>query len=238
MKANSNQSVIAHLRRRKAPASTWSRRANCAARSPPAAPPERIVFAGVGKTAREIALALDTGIFCFNVESEPELDADLGDRHGQGADRRDRDPHQSRRRRQDPRQDHHRQGREQVRHPLRPGARGLCPRRRPARHPGRRRRHAYRQPDHRPRPLSTRPMSASPIWSATLRADGHAIDHVDAGGGLGIPYRLDDPPPPEPAAYGEIVRRRLGNLGAPHPVRAGPALRRQCRHPRHRGRSM
>ena len=49
---------------------------------------------------------------------------------------------------------------------------------------------------------------------ATLRADGHAIDHVDAGGGLGIPYRLDDPPPPEPAAYGEIVRRRLGNLGA------------------------
>jgi diaminopimelate decarboxylase len=47
-----------------------------------------------------------------------------------------------------------------------------------------------------------------------LRADGHAIDHVDAGGGLGIPYRLDDPPPPEPAAYGEIVRRRLGNLGA------------------------
>ena len=46
-----------------------------------------------------------------------------------------------------------------------------------------------------------------------LRADGHQIDHVDAGGGLGIPYRLDDPPPPEPAAYGEIVRRRLGNLG-------------------------
>ncbi len=46
-----------------------------------------------------------------------------------------------------------------------------------------------------------------------LRADGHTIDHVDAGGGLGIPYRLDDPPPPEPSAYGEIVRRRLGNLG-------------------------
>jgi diaminopimelate decarboxylase len=48
----------------------------------------------------------------------------------------------------------------------------------------------------------------------TLRAEGHAIDHVDAGGGLGIPYKLDDPPPPEPAAYGEIIRRRLGNLGA------------------------
>jgi diaminopimelate decarboxylase len=47
-----------------------------------------------------------------------------------------------------------------------------------------------------------------------LRADGHVIDHVDAGGGLGIPYRLDDPPPPAPAAYAEIIRRRLGNLGA------------------------
>jgi diaminopimelate decarboxylase len=47
-----------------------------------------------------------------------------------------------------------------------------------------------------------------------LRGDGHVIDHVDAGGGLGIPYRLDDPPPPEPAAYGDVVRRKLGNLGA------------------------
>src|SRR5262249_48812953 len=47
-----------------------------------------------------------------------------------------------------------------------------------------------------------------------LREDGHTIDHLDASGGLGIPYRLDDPPPPEPAAYAEIVRRRLGNLGA------------------------
>ncbi len=47
-----------------------------------------------------------------------------------------------------------------------------------------------------------------------LRDAGHDIDHVDAGGGLGIPYRLDDPPPPDPAAYAEIIRRRLGNLGA------------------------
>src|SRR6185295_11614068 len=47
-----------------------------------------------------------------------------------------------------------------------------------------------------------------------LRSHGHEIDHIDAGGGLGIPYRLDDPPPPDPAAYAEIIRRRLGNLGA------------------------
>ena len=29
-----------------------------------------------------------------------------------------------------------------------------------------------------------------------LRADGHTIGHVDLGGGLGIPYREDNEPPP------------------------------------------
>jgi diaminopimelate decarboxylase len=36
--------------------------------------PERIVFSGVGKTADEIARALEVGIYCFNVESEAELE--------------------------------------------------------------------------------------------------------------------------------------------------------------------
>lgn len=36
--------------------------------------PSRIVFSGVGKTDEEIALALEKGIFCFNIESVPELD--------------------------------------------------------------------------------------------------------------------------------------------------------------------
>lgn len=36
--------------------------------------PRKCVFAGVGKTEREIAFALTTGIYCFNVESEPELE--------------------------------------------------------------------------------------------------------------------------------------------------------------------
>ncbi len=38
-------------------------------------PPSRIVYASVGKRAQEIRDALSTGIFCFNVESEPELEA-------------------------------------------------------------------------------------------------------------------------------------------------------------------
>lgn len=36
--------------------------------------PAKVVFSGVGKTESEIAFALNTGIKCFNVESEPELD--------------------------------------------------------------------------------------------------------------------------------------------------------------------
>lgn len=36
--------------------------------------PEKIVFAGVGKTDKEIAYALSIGIGCFNVESLPELE--------------------------------------------------------------------------------------------------------------------------------------------------------------------
>lgn len=37
-------------------------------------PPERIVFSGVGKTAEEMRLALDHGIYQFNLESEPEAE--------------------------------------------------------------------------------------------------------------------------------------------------------------------
>jgi diaminopimelate decarboxylase len=38
------------------------------------ADPRRIVFSGVGKTAAEMELALNTGILCFNVESAAELE--------------------------------------------------------------------------------------------------------------------------------------------------------------------
>lgn len=38
------------------------------------ADPKKVVFSGVGKTADEMKLALEVGIFCFNVESAPELE--------------------------------------------------------------------------------------------------------------------------------------------------------------------
>src|ERR1700739_3761926 len=73
MKANSNQAVIATLARLGAGADVVSegelKRARAAG-----IPKNKIMFSGVGKTARELALAVDEGIFCVNVESEPELE--------------------------------------------------------------------------------------------------------------------------------------------------------------------
>jgi diaminopimelate decarboxylase len=47
----------------------------------------------------------------------------------------------------------------------------------------------------------------------TLRADGHALAHVDVGGGLGIPYRTDNAPPPLPDAYAAVVAKHIKPLG-------------------------
>ena len=46
-----------------------------------------------------------------------------------------------------------------------------------------------------------------------LRASGIEIQTIDLGGGLGVPYRRDNDPPPSPAAYGEVVKRTVGGLG-------------------------
>ena len=48
----------------------------------------------------------------------------------------------------------------------------------------------------------------------TLRPTATQIEHVDLGGGLGIPYRTDNDPPPLPDAYAEIVRKRMSRSSA------------------------
>ncbi len=74
VKANSNQAVIATLARQGAGADVVSegemRRALAAG-----VPPEKIVFAGVGKSKAELAAGLEAGILQFNVESLSELQA-------------------------------------------------------------------------------------------------------------------------------------------------------------------
>jgi diaminopimelate decarboxylase len=47
-----------------------------------------------------------------------------------------------------------------------------------------------------------------------LRADGHAISRIDLGGGLGVPYRTDNIPPPDPAQYGALATAITREAGA------------------------
>ena len=230
MKANSNQAVIATLAKLGAGADVVSegelKRARAAG-----IPADKIMFSGVGKTARELALAVDEGILCVNVESEPELELLSSIAAAKG-----RTAHISVRVNPDVdakthAQDRHRQGREQVRHPDQPRARGLCAcgaSCRASRSPASTCISAARSP------ISSRSTTPSRCWPtscATLRADGHTIAHVDLGGGLGIPYRDDNEPPPHPDAYAEIVKRATRDLDCTADLRAGPADRRQCRHP-------
>jgi len=212
MKANSNQSVIRTFIKAGAGVDVVSegelRRAFAAGASP-----DKIVFAGVAKTAREIAFAVDAGILCFNVESEPELARVSEIASSKGATAAiavrvnpDIDP---------------------LTHAKVATGRGESK----FGIPYERARDVYAAAANLPgikvagvdMHIGSQITDLAPYDAAyerladlvrALREDGHAIDHVDAGGGLGIPYRLDDPAPPDPAAYGEIIRRRLGNLGA------------------------
>ncbi|MEJ0013956.1 MAG: diaminopimelate decarboxylase [Bauldia sp.] len=211
-KANSNQSVIATFVKEGAGIDVVSegelRRALAAG-----APPDRIVFSGVAKTAREIAFALDTGILCFNVESEPELEriseiaaakgatAAIAIRINPDVDARTHAKITT--------------GKAENKFGI-PYARARDVYARAAELPGIRISGVDMH-------IGSQITDLAPFDAAyglladlvrDLRAEGHEIDHVDAGGGLGIPYRLDDPPPPDPKAYAEIIRRRLGNLGA------------------------
>jgi len=212
VKANSNQAIVRTLVEAGAGLDVVSegelRRALAAG-----CPPERIVFAGVGKTPREIAFAVDTGILCFNIESEPELRSISAIASAKG-----RIAAVSLRINPDIDARTHKKittGRAENKFGI-PASRAREVYRLAADLPGLR---ACGVDMH----IGSQITDLAPFDAAyelladlvrALRSDGHAIDHVDAGGGLGIPYRLDDPPPPPPSEYGEIIRRRLGNLGA------------------------
>jgi len=46
-----------------------------------------------------------------------------------------------------------------------------------------------------------------------LRTAGHKIEHLDMGGGLGVPYHTGNDIPPSPQAYATVVRETVGDLG-------------------------
>ncbi|MBM2577443.1 diaminopimelate decarboxylase [Jannaschia sp. Os4] len=55
----------------------------------------------------------------------------------------------------------------------------------------------------------------------SLRADGHSIERLDLGGGLGIPYARSNAAPPVPSEYGQVIRDEVGHLGCEIEIEPG-----------------
>jgi diaminopimelate decarboxylase len=210
MKANSNQAVIATLARLGAGADVVSggelKRALAAG-----VRPEKIMFSGIGKTADELAAAVDTGILCINVESEPELELLSAISASKG-----RTTCISVRVNPDVDARTHAKiatGKSENKFGI-PISRA----REVYAHAGKLKGVRVAGVDMH---IGSQITDLQPFDDAfallsefvrTLRADGHAIEHVDLGGGLGIPYREDNEPPPDPAAYAAIVKRATRGL--------------------------
>jgi diaminopimelate decarboxylase len=212
VKANSNQAVLKTLARLGSGMDVVSGGELLRALTA-GVPGSRITFSGVGKTADEIENALEADILCFNVESESELDLLSSIASARGATAKialrvnpdvDAMTHAK-----------ISTGKSENKFGI-PFERARAVYAHAARLPG----IAVSGVDMH---IGSQITDVAPFDAAfallaelvvTLRADGHVIDHVDVGGGLGIPYRLDNAPPPLPDAYAEIVRRHIGPLGA------------------------
>jgi len=211
MKANSNQAVIRTLARCGAGMDIVSegelRRALAAG-----VPADRITFSGVGKTRAEIALALRAGVFCFNVESEPEL-AEISD----VARELDATANIALRVNPDVDAKTHAKistGKAENKFGV-PISRAREIYKHAAALPGV---HVSGVDMH----IGSQITDLAPFENAfllladlvaELRSDGHVIDHVDLGGGLGIPYRPgEDPDSYHPDRYADVVRRTVGHL--------------------------
>jgi diaminopimelate decarboxylase len=211
MKANSNQAVIRTLGKLGAGADVVSegelRRALAAG-----IPASKVLFSGVGKTAGEMDFALAAGIRCFNVESLPELEllsaravatghvAPVSLRINPDVDART----------------HRKISTGKAENKF-----GIS---------WKDARAAYARAASLPglkvtgidMHIGSQITDLQPFDDAiallielvgTLRADGHALAHVDVGGGLGIPYRTDNAPPPLPDAYAAVVAKHIKPLG-------------------------
>ncbi len=210
MKANSNQAVIATLARLGAGADVVSEGELLRARAA-GVPPQKIMFSGVGKTARELALAVDQGILCVNVESEAELELLAAIAAGKG-----RTAEISIRVNPDVDPKTHAKiatGKAENKFGI-PISRAREVYARAAKLKGVR---VAGVDMH----IGSQITELDPFGDAfalladfvrTLRADGHTIRHVDLGGGLGIPYRGDNEPPPDPQAYAAVVKRATRDL--------------------------
>ncbi len=174
-------------------------------------PGERIVFSGVGKTPSEMRQALEGGIRQFNVESEPELEAlsavatamgvvaPIALRVNPDVDAKTHEKIST--------------GRKEDKFGV-PLGRARAIYARAAALPGIR---VIGIDMH----IGSQLTELAPFEAAytkmadltrALRADGHVIERLDLGGGLGIPYTRSNEAPPLPTEYGAMVKRVLGDL--------------------------
>jgi diaminopimelate decarboxylase len=211
LKANSNQAVIATLARLGAGADVVSEGELLRARKA-GVPPEKIMFSGVGKTARELALAVEQNVLCVNVESEAELELLATIAAGKG-----RTVDISLRVNPDIDAKTHAKiatGKAENKFGI-PISRAREVYARAAKLKGVR---VAGVDMH----IGSQITELDPFGDAftlladfvrALRGDGHTIGHIDLGGGLGIPYREDNEPPPDPVAYAAVVKRATRDLG-------------------------
>jgi diaminopimelate decarboxylase len=211
VKANSNQAVLTTMARMGAGMDVVSqgelRRARKAG-----VPAGKIIFAGVGKTRDEMAYALHQGILGFNVESEPELRAlssvagEMG-KTARVALRVNPDVDAKTHAKISTGKSENKFGipyNEAAE--LYAEARTL---------PGIAATGIHMH-------IGSQITDLQPFRDAFrlmrdlalgLRAAGHELEHLDLGGGLGVPYRHQAEAPPHPDLYAAIVRETLGDLG-------------------------
>ncbi len=209
VKANSNQAVIRTFAALGGGADVLSegelRRALAAG-----VPPEQVVFSGVGKSRDEMAFALNAGIGQFNVESLPELRqlSDVATRLNKTAAiaiRVNPDVDAKTHAKITTGKKENKFG---IDYDVAPAVYGEA-----AKLPGIQ---ALGIAVH----IGSQLLDLTPFRDAflliadlatRLRAEGHDIRRLDLGGGLGISYRDETPPPP--AAYAAVVKETVGHIG-------------------------
>jgi diaminopimelate decarboxylase len=219
MKANSNQAVIKTMADLGAGMDVVSegelRRALAAG-----VPGRKIVFSGVGKTAREMAFGLKEGVSCFNVESEPELEllSEVAQRTGQRATVSIRvNP------------DVDAKTHAKITTGKADNKFGIS---------FMRASEVYARAAALPgldiagidMHIGSQITELSPFEKAfklmaeltvMLKSQGHNIRHLDLGGGLGVPHRGTNDVPPHPDEYAAMVKRTLGHLGLKYVLEPG-----------------
>jgi diaminopimelate decarboxylase len=219
MKAASNQAILRTLAQVGAGMDVVSEGEYLRAKAA-GVPGEKIVFSGVGKTAREIRTALTGGIRQFNVESEPEMEvinavaqelsvvAPITVRVNPDVDAKTHAKIAT--------------GKSENKFGI-PIARASEVYARAAALPGLEVIGIDVHIGSQLTELEPFELAYQKVAELTeqLRSEGHNIRRLDLGGGLGIPYTRSNDAPPLPVEYGALIKKTLGHLGCEIEIEPG-----------------